>query len=286
MSETDDNLEDELRGLLRRVLSEQMDGLTNEVNKLSGEVSKLATICKNVLNLPKKIESIVADAHEVLAAQSKAETDALKASVASVAEAVRQQLERVHGAVAGTHAAVKAEAQEVRQKLVDAREALAAQAKAEAATLRGSVNKGAELLEQQVGRMHGALAGSFTTVSVQAQDIQQGLVDARAELVAQSKTQGEAFTATVIRKIDTLGLSINAVQQRAEERNTALNNDTVRLSQVVEQANTRMQIRLGELDRKIGLLKGLSLLVVIILAAAVASAGAIFLRGAAGHFGI
>jgi hypothetical protein len=270
MSDTGDNLEDELRALLSRVLSGQLDGVTGKVAELGGSVGKLSNICRDLPNLPKKLGDLVA-AQEELA-------EKLQGSVARGTGTLAQGVERLHGALAETRAAVIAQAHDVRRELGQEQQALAK-------TLQGSVAEGTNTLAQQVERVYGALAETRAAVSARAKEVQQDLVDAREVLATQSNVQAEALTGTVTRQIDALGLALNAVQQRVEEGIAALDRATVRLAQAVEETNTQMQSRFSELKHKIGLLTGLSITVIIVLVAAVASAGAIFMGAVAGRFG-
>ncbi len=88
MSDTDDQLEDELRALLERVLAAQLNGLTEEVAKLSDYVNTLSR------NLPRQLKELV-DANGELAGQVQEQTETLTASIVQAGKISDQQGERL-----------------------------------------------------------------------------------------------------------------------------------------------------------------------------------------------
>lgn len=77
MTDTDCELEDELRNLLNRVLSRQLEGMEATVGDLSKEVSSLSSKCENFPGLPGKLKDALSKANEALADQTKAQLEAL-----------------------------------------------------------------------------------------------------------------------------------------------------------------------------------------------------------------
>jgi len=151
-------------------------------------------------------------------------------------------------------------------------------------SLKGTFTEGNGALALQMEHLHGALAETRTALSAQSQEGRQELVEAREALASQSKAQAEASISSVTKVIDALGLALNVVQQRADERSGALDQATVRLAQSFDDKSALTQSRLSALERKIGLLTSLSITAVIVLVVAVAGAGAIYLSVAAGRF--
>jgi len=83
MNNTDDELEDELRALLDRVLSTQLNGLTAQVQKLSDSVSTLTKSCIELPKLPKKITELV---EEELEQQFEVQTKSLTSNITKVGD--------------------------------------------------------------------------------------------------------------------------------------------------------------------------------------------------------
>jgi flagellar biosynthesis chaperone FliJ len=219
MSDTDDSLEAELRTLLTRVLSVQLDALEKRSENLSVDVSRLARVCNDV---PKQLDKLFENLHE----RCGDDAESLKATFIAGANALELQMERLHDAFAETHIALSGQSQEGRQELVKARDALA----------------------------------------------------------SQSKAQADALISSVTKLVDALGLALNVMQQRTDERSGALEQATVGLAQSFDDKSALAQSRLSALERKIGLLTSLTITAVIVLVVAVAGAGAIYLGVAAVRF--
>ncbi|WP_026440122.1 hypothetical protein [Acidocella facilis] len=88
MSDTDDQLEDELRALLERVLAVQLNGLTEEVAKLSGYVNTFSR------NLPRQLKELV-EANGELVGQVQEQTETLTVSIAQAGKISDQQGQRL-----------------------------------------------------------------------------------------------------------------------------------------------------------------------------------------------
>lgn len=88
MSDTDDQLEDELRALLERVLAVQLNGLTEEVAKLSGYVNTFSR------NLPRQLKELV-EANGELVGQVQEQTETLTVSIAQAGKIYDQQGQRL-----------------------------------------------------------------------------------------------------------------------------------------------------------------------------------------------
>ncbi len=206
MSDTGNQLEDELRNLLQRVLSAQLNGLTEKVTELSASISPLSR------TLPRQYEELkeeLAEADDALAEQYQALSEKLTGSVAEAREISEQQGEHLIRIFVESRAALSAQILEAQSNIADAREVLPAQLKAQA-----------ELSAQEV-----------TKVILSAED---------------------------------------AAQQRDERRGEFLADAINRLAQSNDEKNKAQQAQMKELERKIGILKALSIatLAIVSLAAA------------------
>lgn len=205
MSDTDDTLEDELRALLARVLSVQLDALEKRSEKLSVAVSALSRTSNDV----------------------------------------SKQLNKLF--------------EELYERCGD-----------DAESLKGAFTTGNVALMLQMEHLHCALAETRTALVVQSQEDRHELL--------------EASITSVTKVIDALGLALNVVQQRADDRSRTLEQATVQLAQSFDDKSALTQSRLSALERRIGLLTSLSITAVIVLVVAVAGAGAIYLGVATGRF--
>lgn len=112
MSDPDDTLEDELRALLTRVLSVQMDDSKKRLEALSATVSALTrTNNEELRNINKRFEQL----HE----QGDDHADSLKSTLTEVNEALALQMAGLHSALEGTRTALSSQYQEGRQELAE-----------------------------------------------------------------------------------------------------------------------------------------------------------------------
>lgn len=113
MSDPDDTLEDELRALLSRVLSVQLDALEKRSEELSVAISRLVRTSNEV---PKQLNELF----EKLLEQCDDDARSLKATVIQCNEALALQMQHLNCALAETRTALGAQSQESQQVLVGA----------------------------------------------------------------------------------------------------------------------------------------------------------------------
>jgi hypothetical protein len=276
MSDTDDMLEVELRDLLSRVLEVQLNELRGYGTNLKEAVSSLATTCKNMPLLYKNFNEFTKE-DGIFTTQNEEQTEALSRSIAEGKKALAQQVEQLHGTLAQTHSTLEKQSQDIRQDLHAAREVLASQSKVQIDDLGERLFSRTEALTQQAGDLQRALAETHSALNAQGQKLGQELMEAREALSTQFKMQADVTVGVVTKQIDTLGLALNAVQQHTEEQSGTLGQATARLVQSFEEKTALTQGRLSTLERKIGLLTGLSIAVVVVLIIAVAGMGSTYL---------
>ena len=100
MSDFDDGLEYELRSLLTRVLSVQMEALEKRSEDLSQQVLRLG---KNSNEVLKQLRILSENLHE----RCDANAESLKGTLTEGSAALGLQMERLHGALAETRTAIR-----------------------------------------------------------------------------------------------------------------------------------------------------------------------------------
>ncbi|KXV70281.1 hypothetical protein AD951_03315 [Acetobacter malorum] len=166
MNNTDDQLEDELRALLDRVLSAQLNGLTAQVQKLSDSVFTLTKACVELPKLPKKLTELV---EEELEQHFEAQTTSLTASITKVGEISAQQCERLNQIQNDSHAGLSKQIHGAQLNVIDLCEALQVRFKLQAETqaheLSSSIASGQEAAKQRDEKLGESLSGAMSMIA-------------------------------------------------------------------------------------------------------------------------
>ncbi len=256
MSGTGDDLEDELRALLGRVLSEPLGRLHEELRALDEKLGRLTGWCRELPAVRRTLDTLV-PAHEELA-------DASRGLVEGVASLARHT-QSGQDAVAEACAAVITQVQEAHQNLV-------AEQVLERA-VRGDLADHVGELGQDMERLRGALAEARAASSARLEQLQQGLVQLRDNLATRSDVQAEALTRAVTGQFDAMALLLDAAQRRGQEQTAAQGEAATVLAQALEQRDVLVRNQINELKWRMRLLTGLGVTAVALLVLAVASTG-------------
>ncbi|GBR68483.1 hypothetical protein [Gluconobacter kanchanaburiensis] len=169
MNNTDEQLEDELRALLDRVLSTQLNGLTAQVQKLSDSVSTLTKSCIELPRLPKKITELV---EEELEQQFEVQTKYLNSNITKVGDISTQQSEQLIQVLTESNAGLSTKIHGARLNIVAMCEALQVQFKLQSETQVHELNSAIAAAQEAAMQRNEKLSESLSsTVSIVSQSI-------------------------------------------------------------------------------------------------------------------